>query len=71
MLLDEKPMHGLKHDDLNQPFTLCFRLKWCYVSVEIQIPSGLWKLPVSFVYPVISRIENFFRTKVNMWSTHL
>lgn len=59
VLPGEKPTRGLRYDDLNQPSTFYFRLKQCYVSAEIQILSGLWKLPVSFVYPAITRTESF------------
>lgn len=58
-LLGEKRMRGLRYNDLNQPFTPYFRLNQCYISAEIQILSGLWKLPGSFVYPAISRTESF------------
>lgn len=59
VLLGEKPMRWLRYDDLNQPLTLYFKLKKCYVSAEIQILSGLWKLPVTFLYPATSRTESF------------
>lgn len=69
-LLGEKPRHGLSHNDLNQPFTLYFRLTQCYVSAEIQNQRGLWELSVSFVYPAISRTwELCFRNKLTTWHT--